>query len=310
MKDSMETTKVIVARGLTKVYDGITAVRDVSLEIETGETFGLLGPNGAGKTTLLSLLSGMLTPTLGSAEILGRDMKEHLNEVKSSIGIVFQGTSLDERLTGFENLELHAMLYAIPRGERHRRIRDIIELVGLTDKANAFVRTYSSGMKRRLEIARALLHQPKVLILDEPTLGLDPEARVNVWDHIKNLKGVTILLATNYVDEAEELCDRIGIIDSGILVKVGRTSELKSELGYFSVSIKTKFPEEVLSKLQSVNIAKYPRVMGGKIVFTMKRDYKGKLLSLLKTAPLESIDFRMVSLSDVFFYHVGKEIER
>ncbi len=306
----MADKNAIVAKGLTRVFDGITAVDGVGLEITDGEIFGLLGPNGAGKTTLLSLLSGMLVPTKGYAEVLGWDIRSHLKEVKSSIGIVFQGPSLDERLTGYENLELQAVLYAVPKAERFARIREVIALVGLSDRANSFVRTYSAGMKRRLEVARALIHRPKVLFLDEPTLGLDPEARLNVWNYLRELKGVTILLATNYVDEADELCDRIGIIDSGTLVRVGRSSELKSELGYLSVSIKTKFPEEVLSKLESVEMAQRPKMVGGKLVFTTRRDSKEELLSLLKGASIDSIDFRRINLNDVFFYHTGKEFEK
>ncbi len=300
---------IIVARGLTKVFDGITALDDVDLDIAEGEIFGLLGPNGAGKTTMLSLISGMLKPTDGSAKILGKDIRSYPKEVKSSIGIVFQGGSLDERLTGLENLELHAVLYSVPKTERPERIKEVINLVGLRDRANSFVRTYSAGMKRRLEIARALLHRPKILLLDEPTLGLDPEARLNVWNYLRDLEGVTILLATNYVDEAEELCDRIGIIDNGNLVKVGRQSKLKSELGDFSVLIKTQAPEEVLSKLQSLEMAQQPKLIGGKIVFTAREDSKEEILSLLKETSLESVDYRLVDLRDVFLYNTGKEIE-
>jgi len=305
-----EIKNVITINGLSKVFDGITAVDDVNLEIMEGETFGLLGPNGAGKTTLISLISGILLPTRGSAEILGKDLRRQPKEVKSNIGIVFQGGSLDERLTGVENLDLHGMLYSVPRAERIERIREVITLVGLRERANSFVRTYSAGMKKRLEIARALLHRPKVLLLDEPTLGLDPKARLDVWNHLKDLKDVTIILATNYVDEAEELCDRIGIIDNGVLIKIGRQSELKSELGNFSVSIKTQSPEEVISKLRSAGISQQPKLVGGKLFFTTKEASREELLSLLKKTPLESIDFRTVDLSDVFLHHTGKEIEK
>jgi ABC-2 type transport system ATP-binding protein len=183
----MSERNIIEVVNLTKKYGELVAVNNVSFEVKEGEIFGLLGPNGAGKTTLISMLCTILRPTSGTAKVNGFDIVKEEDKVRKSIGIVFQDSSLDNRLTGMENIELHASLYGVQKNDRKKRIKEVLELVGLEDKANILVRNYSGGMKRRLEIARALIHYPKVLFLDEPTIGLDPQTRVNIWEYIVKL---------------------------------------------------------------------------------------------------------------------------
>jgi ABC-2 type transport system ATP-binding protein len=224
----------MVTRSLTKRFDDHVVVDAIDLEIDAGEIFGLIGPNGAGKSTLIKMLTTLLPPTAGSAEIAGYDILKAPKEVRRHIGYVPQILSADGALTGYENLLLSARLYLIPRKERAARIRDALELTGLTDAANRLASQYSGGMLRRLEIAQSTLHRPRVLIMDEPTVGLDPVARHAVWDHIRNLReryGTTILLTTHMMDEAEALCDRIGILHRGRLERLGTPAELRNALG-------------------------------------------------------------------------------
>lgn len=213
----------IMVNELTKRFGGeFTAVDRVSFSVETGELFGLLGPpNGAGKTTIINMLTTLLLPTAGDAEIAGYDLRRDPARVRNNIGIIFQDPSLDIGLTGRENLEFHAMMYSIVSDEREERIREVLEVVGLSDKADILVEYYSGGMKRRLEIARGLIHYPKVLFLDEPTLGLDAQTRRSIWDHIRKLNrnyGTSVILTTHYMEEADYLCDRIAIIDQGKII--------------------------------------------------------------------------------------------
>lgn len=201
----------IKTENLVKRYSEVTAVDGVSLEIPEGEVFGLLGPNGAGKTTLISMLATLVHPTSGTALVAGHDINKEPLEVRKNIGIVFQEPSVDDLLTARENLYLHSMLYGMPRNEINPKIDKMLALVSLTDRADSFVKTYSGGMRRRLEIARGLIHGPKILFLDEPTLGLDPSSRKAVWSHIRELKEThktTIILTTHYMEEADSLADR------------------------------------------------------------------------------------------------------
>ncbi|MFX1295735.1 MAG: ATP-binding cassette domain-containing protein [Promethearchaeota archaeon] len=231
------TEKIIEVKELQKIYNSghmeIEAVKRISFSVAEGEIFGFLGPNGAGKTTTLNILSTLLFPTSGTAEINGHNIEKNPDGVRRSIGMVFQDTSLDIDLTGYENLELHAIMYGLDKKTRKNRIAEMLKIVDLTDKANIFIKNYSGGMKRRLEIARGLLHYPKCLFLDEPTLGLDPQTRRNIWEHIKNLNmryGITIILTTHYMEEADELCDRICIIDHGEIIALDTNENLKEEL--------------------------------------------------------------------------------
>jgi len=223
----------IEVKELTKIFDGnVKAVDGISFNVKEGEILGFLGPNGAGKTTTLNMLSTLLRPTSGTATVNGHDILTEPDAVRRSIGYVFQDTTLDIELTGRENLDFHGRLYGLERNTRQQRIKEVLELVQLTDRADNFVKTYSGGMKRRLEIARGLLHYPKVLFLDEPTLGLDPQTRRSIWEHIQRLnqeKNVTIILTTHYIEEAESLSDRVGIIDYGELIALGTPDELMEE---------------------------------------------------------------------------------
>ena len=230
----MNTISIIEVKELTKVFNGdVTAVDNISFTVEEGEIFGFLGPNGAGKTTTLNMLATILRPTSGTATIDGRDIREDSEEVRRNIGFVFQDPTLDIELTGRENLDFHGRLYGLSKKERQERIKEILEVVQLTERADDFVKTYSGGMKRRLEIARGLLHYPKVLFLDEPTLGLDPQTRRAIWEYIQKLnqeQNVTIILTTHYTDEADHLCDRIQIIDLGKIVANDTPENLKARL--------------------------------------------------------------------------------
>jgi ABC-2 type transport system ATP-binding protein len=243
---------IIEVKNLTKIYDegNVLAVDDISFNIKKGEIFALLGPNGAGKTTTISILSTLLTPTKGEAFVNNYDIKNDPDKVRKSIGIVFQEPSLDGEMKGSENLNLHAALYGMPKKERQTKINEVLKLVSLDDKANFFVKNYSGGMKRRLEIARGLLHEPKVLFLDEPTLGLDPQTRRKIWEKIKELnKGnskITILITTHYMEEADELADRICIMDHGKIIAMDTSENLKRQLSGDIIDIQFESLEERL----------------------------------------------------------------
>ena len=227
---------IIEIQNLTKIYeDGdVLAVDDISLSIKKGEIFALLGPNGAGKTTTISMLATLLNVTKGSAIVNGFDVKEDPDKVRKSIGIVFQEPSLDNEMKGWENLELHGVLYGMPKKQRREKIKEVLKLVDLEDKTKVYAKNYSGGMKRRLEIARGLLHEPKVLFLDEPTLGLDPQTRRKIWEKIKELNQgpskITILITTHYMEEADELADRICIMDHGKIIALDTSENLKKQL--------------------------------------------------------------------------------
>lgn len=222
---------MISVKNLTKKFKEFTAVDNISFDVQEGEIFAFLGPNGAGKTTTIKMLTTLLLPTSGSIMLDGHDPATEQNEVRRSFGIVFQDPSLDEELTALENMEFHAVLYKIPRGERARRIAELLRFVQLWDRRNDPVKEFSGGMKRRLEIARGLLHLPKILFLDEPTLGLDPQTRNNIWEHIKDLNKrdkITVFLTTHIMEEAERTANRVAIIDNGRIVAQGSPEELKS----------------------------------------------------------------------------------
>ncbi|HEY9599526.1 MAG TPA: ABC transporter ATP-binding protein [Cyanophyceae cyanobacterium] len=216
-----------------KTFDKFPVVNDLSFTIETGEMFGLLGPNGAGKSTTIRMLTTLTRPSSGQIEVAGYDVVRCPSQVKENIGVVLQQISVDADLTVWENMELHGRLHHIPNPERKRRINQWLEYVELADKRDAVAKTLSGGMKRRLQIARALLHQPKILFLDEPTVGLDPQTRRRLWEIIRDLnrQGMTMLLTTHYMDEVEFLCDRIGIMDAGQLIELGTLQQFKARHG-------------------------------------------------------------------------------
>jgi len=229
---------MISVKNLTKKYNGFTAVDDVSFEVAEGEIFAFLGPNGAGKTTTIKMLTTLLKPTSGEMRLNGADPSEDRDAARASFGIVFQDPSLDEELTAFENLEFHGVLYGLPKQLRRERIDRMLELMELADRRNDLVKKFSGGMKRRLEIARGFLHHPRILFLDEPTLGLDPQTRYHIWEHIKQLnkeKSVTVFLTTHYMEEAEHVADRVAIIDRGKIVVGGTVEELMARTGAASL---------------------------------------------------------------------------
>jgi len=225
---------ILKTERLTRCFGSLKAVNEVSVAVQPAEVFGLLGPNGAGKTTLIKMLTTLLPPTSGQASVGGLDVVRRAGAVRRIIGYVPQMISADGTLTGYENLLIFTKLYDLPRAERKSRVQEALELLGLTEAANRLVRTYSGGMIRRLEIAQAVLHEPKVLFLDEPTIGLDPLAREAVWNRIRQLRadyGATILLTTHYMDEADDLCDRVAIMHLGIVRAIGTPEELKRSIG-------------------------------------------------------------------------------
>lgn len=220
---------VIVARRVVKTFGDVKAVRDISFEVKAGEIFAFLGPNGAGKSTTISMLTTMLRPTSGKLLLNGHDVQHEQDSARKSFGIVFQDPALEEELTAYENMQIHAVLYGIPKNEQRPRIEELMRLVDLWGRKDSMVKTYSGGMRRRLEIARGLLHHPKILFLDEPTLGLDTQTRNLLWDYVKKLsdnEGMTIFFTTHYLDEAEAVADRIAIIDHGKIVATGTAKEL------------------------------------------------------------------------------------
>ena len=223
---------MIKVEKLVKKFGDVTAVDDVSFDVSSGEIFAFLGPNGAGKTTTIKMLTTLLKPTAGNIEIDGLDPTTRSNDVRKRFGIVFQDPSLDQELTAFENMDLHGVLYHMPRKIRHERTEMLLNLFELWDRKDNYVKEFSGGMKRRLEIARGFLHTPKILFLDEPTLGLDPQSRNQLWTHVKNLnqtEGVTVFLTTHYMDEAERVAERLAVIDHGKIVAMGSPDELKNQ---------------------------------------------------------------------------------
>ena len=301
---------VIQASGLVKRYGQVEAVRGIDLEVRHGEIFGFLGPNGAGKSTTISILCTLLTPSAGTAKVAGIDVVQDPARVRQRIGLVFQDPSLDDVLTGRENLEFHAWIYSVPASERGKRIDEMLALLQLTDRAGSQVRTYSGGMKRRLEIARGMLHQPEILFLDEPTLGLDPQTRQSIWTHLNELrdrKGITIFMTTHYMDEAE-FCDRIAIIDRGKIVALGTPDELKAMVGGDVVTMTSSQPEAAAEQIQTL-LKVTPTRDDGTLRMEVP-DGKKFVPQLVRelTAPVDTVTLRRPSLDDVFLKLTGHAI--
>lgn len=301
---------VIEARGLVKRYGDLEAVRGIDLEVEAGEIFGFLGPNGAGKSTTISMLCTLLRPTAGTARVAGFDVVDDPARVRQRIGLVFQDPSLDDQLTARENLEFHAFIYNVPSAQRARRIKHLLDLLELSDRAGSLVRTYSGGMKRRLEIARGMLHEPQVLFLDEPTLGLDPQTRRSIWTHLDELRartGVTIFMTTHYMDEAE-FCGRIAIIDHGQIVALGSPEQLKGLVGGDVVTMTSSRPDVAAEEIQRL-LRITPVRDNGSLRIEVKdgRKFVPRLVREL-TAPVDTIALRRPSLDDVFLKLTGHGI--
>lgn len=225
---------IIEVKELTRKFGDFTAVDGVSFSVQKGERFAFLGPNGAGKSTTIKMLTTLLRPTSGTIHIDGHDPVREPSQARHSFGIVFQDPSLDDDLTAYENMEFHGILYGVPTGERHARISELLKFVELEDRAKNYVRDFSGGMKRRLEIARGLLHHPKIIFLDEPTLGLDPQTRNHMWEYLHKLntdEGITVFFTTHYMEEADHNADRIAIIDHGKIIAMGSGNDLKQQTG-------------------------------------------------------------------------------
>lgn len=304
----------IHVENLTKKFYDFVAVDNISFDIQSGEIFGLLGPNGAGKTTTISMLSTMLKPTSGNATVNGRDVLKDEDGVRKSIGIVFQDQSLDEELTAYENMDFHGRLYRIPRPVREERISELLTLVELEERKDDLVKTFSGGMRRRLEIARGLLHRPKVLFLDEPTLGLDPQTRNHLWAYIEELNremGITIILTTHYMDEADRLCDRIAIIDRGRIVAMDTSQNLKDTIGGDVITIQTPDPALISSKIAAPWVDRIEE-RDGYVTVNLHNAEKhlSEIVTLLNRNEIEitSISVRKPTLEDVFLYYTGKTI--
>jgi len=306
----------IETKDLVKHFEDVEAVKGINLEIEEGELFGLLGPNGAGKTTTISMLCTIQKPSSGFASIYGHDVAREPDTVRRLIGIVFQDPSLDDNLTGWENLDFHARLYKVPRCEIAQRINEVLDLVELSDKAHVIVKKYSGGMKRRLEIARGLLHHPRVLFLDEPTLGLDPQTRRHIWDYIEKLnreKRITMILTTHYMDEADKLCDRIAIIDNGQVVALDTPENLKRDVGgdvvILTVSSDTEHLKIELERLpfvksaQSVDSTLRLSVENGETAIPILMD-----VARQEGISVPSIALHEPTLEDIFIKYTGREI--
>ena len=307
---------IINVRKLTKKFGNVSAVDGISFSVGRGEIFGLLGPNGAGKTTTIKMLTTLLKPTSGSAEIAGNSISTDPNSVRKSIGIIFQDPSLDDELTGRENLEFHAILYKVKQADRKKRIDDALRIVELEDKADVLVKNYSGGMKRRLEIGRGLLHSPEVLFLDEPTIGLDPQTRRHIWEYIKKMNETlktTIILTTHYIEEADYLCGRVAFIDHGKIVAVNTPAALKNKLGGDIVSLQVNNGIEKLeTQFRKAKWIKTVSKREGFLEMTMENGEKqipGIILSAQKAgAEIGSVNLHKPSLEDVFIYYTGKTI--
>lgn len=299
----------IETKSLVKKFKDLVAVDHLDLQIKEGEVFGLLGPNGAGKTTTLMMLTTLIHPTEGTALVNGFDISKQADKVRKSIGIVFQDPSSDDTLTGYENLKLHALLYGIPKNIVEGKITEVLRLVDLEDRKKELVKNYSGGMRRRLEIARGLMHQPAVLFLDEPTLGLDPQTREHIWTYIRKLANevkMTIILTTHYMDEADLLCNRVAIIDHGKIVALDTPGNLKKVIGGDVVRLKCENPNlEAMKKLPYV---KKVENFDGKISLTVEEARK-HLPEILETiGKVESVHVREPTLNDVFLHYTGEEI--
>ncbi|HEY0636798.1 MAG TPA: ATP-binding cassette domain-containing protein [Pseudonocardiaceae bacterium] len=300
----------VEARGLAKTYGDVAAVRGIDLDVAPGETFGFLGPNGAGKSTTIAMLCTLARPTGGSARVAGHDVVRERDAVRRNIGLVFQDQTLDLYLTAAQNLRFHAELYGVPRDELDGRLRRVLEMVGLWERRGSRVQTFSGGMKRRLEIARGLLHSPRVLFLDEPTVGLDPQTRASIWGYLGELRraeDVTIFMTTHYLDEAE-YCDRIAIMDHGELIALDTPEALKAGVGKDRVSLRTDDDAAAIAALRG-RFGLTAGVQEGTVTFAVAggERFVPRLFAELGV-PIRSVNLARPSLDDVFMSYTGRTI--
>jgi ABC-2 type transport system ATP-binding protein len=304
------STPAVSVEGLVKRYDQVEAVRGIDFDVAGGEIFGFLGPNGAGKSTTINMLCTLVRPSGGSAQVAGHDVVAERDEVRRNIGLVFQDTTLDGYLTAEQNLQLHAELYGVPRELVRERMRQVVEMVGLWERRGSLVNTFSGGMKRRLEIARGLLHSPRVLFLDEPTVGLDPQTRSSIWRYIRELKAsedITIFLTTHYMDEAE-YCDRIAIMDQGRIIVLDTPAALKAKVGKDRVQIETDDDQAAIAALRE-RFAIEATIAEGAVTFGVSDggQFVPRLFAELDV-PIRSVSVSRPSLDDVFMSYTGTTI--
>jgi len=305
---------MITTTKLTKKFNSFTAVDGINLDIRKGELFGLLGPNGAGKSTTIYMLTTLLASTSGKAIVNGFDIATQSDEVRKSIGVVFQDPTVDTRLSAFDNLDIHGRLYGMNKAEREKRINEVLKLVDLVEWKHKIVKTFSSGMRRRLEIARGLMHTPTILFLDEPTLGLDPQTRRNIWGYIEKLKreGMTIVLTTHYLEEADYLCDRVAIIDHGRIVAIDTPSKLKELIRGDVVELESSDPKGIEALLNKSKLGTKFRETGKLLRFKVKDGSRSiaKIMALADRhgIKIESIELHKPSLEDVFLHYTGRLI--
>jgi len=311
---------IIEVDNLTKHFGKIVAVDHVSFSIEEGEIFGFLGPNGAGKTTTILMLITLLKPTSGRATVCGFDVTKQQAKVRSCIGYVSQDTAVDENLTGRENLLLQGRFYHLPKEVLEKRIEEVLKMVDLTDRANTLVSTYSGGMRKRLDIAEGLIHRPKVLFVDEPTLGLDIQTRHKIWEYIQRLREeahMTIFLTTHYMDEADKLCDRIGIIDYGQIKVLGKPNDLKSQIGGDIITLKftdetNSYADQAVEEIK--RLSSIENIVPTKDSFSVvAKDGETTVPKIFEVASnvgatIESISLKRPTLDDVFMAHTGREL--
>jgi ABC-2 type transport system ATP-binding protein len=303
-------TPAVSVRGLVKRYGDVEAVSGIDFDVESGETFGFLGPNGAGKTTTIGVLCTLVRPTGGAATVAGHDVERERDDVRRNIGLVFQDTTLDGYLSAEQNLRLHAELYGVPRAIVADRMREVMEMVGLWERRASLVRTFSGGMKRRLEIARGLLHSPRVLFLDEPTVGLDPQTRSSIWRYIRELRereDITIFLTTHYMDEAE-YCDRIAIMDRGRIIVLDTPGALKASVGRDRVQIGTDDDEAAIAALRE-RFGLEATISEGLVTIAVENggQFVPRLFAELGV-PIRSVSVSRPSLDDVFMSYTGTTI--
>ena len=306
----MTAIPAVQTSNLTKAYGDFVAVNGIDLTVEAGETFGFLGPNGAGKSTTIGMLCTLVTPTSGTALVAGYDIVRQRDEVRRNLGLVFQDPTLDGYLTAERNLRLHAELYGVPRVGLDDRIRQMLDMVGLWDRREWKVAMFSGGMKRRLEIARGLLHSPRVLFLDEPTVGLDPQTRSSIWSYIRELKQAedsTIFLTTHYMDEAE-YCDRIAIMDHGDIIALGTPEELKAQVGKDTVVIHTADDDAAIAELASQFGVEAIRSEGAVRFAVEGGEQFIPRLFAASTIAIKAVNVSRPTLDDVFMSYTGRTI--
>ncbi|SFL48170.1 ATP-binding cassette domain-containing protein [Salibacterium qingdaonense] len=303
---------IIEVDRLNKQYKDTHAVKNVSFDVGQGEIFGFLGPNGAGKSTTINMICTMLAPTSGTITINGFDATVQRSKVRESIGIIFQENTLDEKLTAGENLMLHCRFYRVPKKKREERIQEVLQIVDLTESRNKKVETFSGGMKRRLEMARGLLHYPKVLFLDEPTVGLDPQTRAHMWEYILRLKrkeGITMFLTTHYLDEAE-ISDRIAIMNHGGIITIDSPAQLKKQVGGDIIELAAKDNDQAEVELkQYIEEGEIIRQEGTIQIKTADSDSIISGLMKELSVPITHLNIRKPTLNDVFLSFTGRDIE-